>query len=62
LDITGLPVVDSQVAQGFLMTARSARLLGADVMLVGIRPEVAQTSIGLGIEPEDVRTLAHVAA
>ena len=47
-DITGVPIVDSQVAHGFLATMRSARLLGAEVMLVGIRPEVAQTLVGLG--------------
>lgn len=56
LDITGVPVVDSQVAQGILQTMRSARLLGAEVVLVGIRPEVAQTMVGLGIELRDVRT------
>ena len=49
LDITGVPIVDSHVAQGLLMTVRSARLLGAEVTLVGIRPEVAQTIVGLGI-------------
>jgi rsbT co-antagonist protein RsbR len=49
LDITGVPIVDSHVAQGLLMTLRSARLLGAEETLVGIRPEVAQTIVGLGI-------------
>ena len=56
LDITGVPVVDSQVAQGLLQTMRSARLLGAEAVLVGIRPEVAQTMVGLGIDLGDVRT------
>jgi rsbT co-antagonist protein RsbR len=56
LDITGVPVVDSEVAQGLLMTVRAARLLGAQVRLVGIRPEVAQTIVGLGIDLKDVNT------
>lgn len=60
LDITGVPVVDSQVAQGLLMTVRSARLLGATAVLVGIRPEVAQTIVGLGIDLRDVRTYSDL--
>jgi rsbT co-antagonist protein RsbR len=60
LDITGVPIVDSQVAQGFLMTVRSARLLGAEVMLVGIRPEVAQALVGLGIELGEVHTFSDL--
>jgi anti-anti-sigma regulatory factor len=60
LDITGVPIVDSQVAQGLLMTVRAARLLGADVALVGIRPEVAQSIVGLGIELRDVRTFSDL--
>jgi anti-anti-sigma regulatory factor len=60
LDITGVPIVDSQVAQGLLMTVRAARLLGADVALVGIRPEVAQSIVGLGIELRDVHTFSDL--
>jgi rsbT co-antagonist protein RsbR len=60
LDITGVPIVDTQVAQGFLITVRSARLLGAEVMLVGIRPEVAQTIVGLGIDLRDVHTFSDL--
>jgi anti-anti-sigma regulatory factor len=60
LDITGVPVVDSQVAQGLLMTVRSARLLGSEVTLVGIRPEVAQTIVGLGIDLRDVSTFSDL--
>lgn len=56
LDITGVPLVDTQVAQGFLATVRSAGLLGAQVALVGIRPEVAQTMVSLGIDLHDVAT------
>jgi rsbT co-antagonist protein RsbR len=60
LDITGVPIVDNHVAQGLLTTVRSARLLGAQVVLVGIRPEVAQTLVGLGIELSDVRTFSDL--
>jgi rsbT co-antagonist protein RsbR len=60
LDITGVPVVDSQVAQGLLMTVRSARLIGARVVLVGIRPEVAQTIVSLGIDLSDIRTFSDL--
>jgi rsbT co-antagonist protein RsbR len=54
LDITGVPIVDTQVAQGLLMTVRAARLLGTEVALVGVRPEVAQSIVGLGLELHDV--------
>jgi anti-anti-sigma regulatory factor len=60
LDITGVPIVDTQVAQGLLMTVRSARLLGADVTLVGIRPEVAQTIVGIGIDLRDIDTFSDL--
>ncbi len=49
LDITGVPIVDTQVAQALVRTASASRLMGAETILVGIRPEVAQTLIGLGI-------------
>jgi anti-anti-sigma factor len=55
LDITGVPVVDTHVAQTLLQVAQAARLLGARPLLVGIRPEVAQTMVALGV---DVGTLA----
>jgi rsbT co-antagonist protein RsbR len=67
LDITGVPVVDSQVAQGLVMVVQAARLLGTEVVLVGIRPEVAQTVVGLGLQFNDIPTqstlqsgIAHV--
>jgi rsbT co-antagonist protein RsbR len=50
LDITGVPLVDSYVAQGLLRTLTAARLLGAEVVLVGVRPEVAQAIVGLGLD------------
>jgi anti-anti-sigma regulatory factor len=48
-DITGVPVVDTQVAQTLIRTADATQLLGAGVLLVGIRPEVAQTMVALNI-------------
>jgi rsbT co-antagonist protein RsbR len=60
LDITGVPIVGTQVAQGLLMTVRAARLLGTEVALVGIRPEVAQSIVGLGLELCDVRTFSDL--
>ncbi len=56
LDITGVPVVDTAVAQGLLGIVGAARLLGSDVILVGIRPEVAQAIVGLGIELDGIIT------
>ncbi|NTU79636.1 MAG: STAS domain-containing protein [Chloroflexales bacterium] len=50
LDITGVPVVDTHVAQSLMRTVSAARLLGAEVALVGVRPEVAQAIVGLGID------------
>lgn len=50
LDITGVPVVDTQVANVFIQAAQAVALLGAQVVLTGIRPEVAQTIIGLGVD------------
>jgi rsbT co-antagonist protein RsbR len=56
LDVTGIPVIDTQVAQVLLKAAQSARLLGTQVMLTGIRPEVAQTLVGLGVELRSIVT------
>jgi rsbT co-antagonist protein RsbR len=60
LDITGVPIVDSQVAQGLIMVVQSARLLGTGVLLVGIRPEVAQTIVGLGLSLEGLQTYSDL--
>ncbi len=56
LDITGVPVVDSQVAQGLFTVVQAARLLGAEVVLIGIRPEVAQAIVGLSIDLSKIVT------
>jgi rsbT co-antagonist protein RsbR len=56
LDITGVPIVDTAVAQGLIQVVQAARLLGSEVVLVGIRPEVAQAVVGLGIHLSDIVT------
>ena len=60
LDITGVPVVDTQVANTLLRSAQAVRLLGAEVLLTGIRPEVAQTIVGLGLDLSHIRALASL--
>lgn len=60
LDITGVPLVDSQVALGLLTVVRSAKLLGTEVMLVGIRPEVAQSIVGLGVYLGELYTASNL--
>lgn len=50
IDITGVPVVDTGVANHLLQAARAARLLGSRIILTGISPEIAQTIVGLGID------------
>jgi anti-anti-sigma factor len=56
LDITGVPLVDTQVANVLVQAAQAVRLLGAQVILTGIRPEVAQTLVGLGVNLSGVIT------
>lgn len=58
IDITGVPVIDTQVAKGLLHVVEAARLMGTKVMLVGIRPEVAQTIVTLGIDLRVIRTFS----
>ncbi|MBV9787213.1 MAG: STAS domain-containing protein, partial [Chloroflexi bacterium] len=62
IDITGVPLVDTSVAQHLLQTAQAARLLGASVILVGISPEIAQTIVQLGIDLGDISTLPDLQA
>jgi anti-anti-sigma factor len=59
-DITGVPLVDTQVAQVLLQTAAAVRLLGAQPLLVGIRPEVAQTIISLGLDFAAIATYPNL--
>jgi rsbT co-antagonist protein RsbR len=50
IDITGVPTVDTLVAQHLLKTISAARLMGADCVISGIRPQIAQTMVHLGVE------------
>lgn len=61
IDITGVPAVDTQVAQHLLKTVVAARLMGAECTISGIRPQIAQTIVALGIEFGDIRTKATLA-
>ena len=61
LDITGVPTVDTLVAQHLLKTVAAARLMGADCIISGIRPQIAQTIVHLGIDLESVTTKATLA-
>ena len=61
IDITGVPTVDTLVAQHLLKTVAAARLMGADCMISGIRPQIAQTIIHLGVDLTDVITKATLA-
>lgn len=61
IDITGVPTVDTLVAQHLLKTITAARLMGADCILSGIRPQIAQTIVHLGINLEEVTTKAKLA-
>jgi PAS domain S-box-containing protein len=56
LDITGVSIVDTQVANAFIRASQAVGLLGAQVVLTGIRPEVAQTLVGLGVELRGIIT------
>jgi rsbT co-antagonist protein RsbR len=61
IDITGVPTVDTLVAQHLLKTIAAARLMGAECILSGIRPQIAQTIVHLGVELGDVVTKATLA-
>jgi rsbT co-antagonist protein RsbR len=61
IDITGVPTVDTLVAQHLLKTVAAARLMGADCIISGIRPQIAQTIVHLGVDLGDVVTKSSVA-
>lgn len=61
IDITGVPTVDTLVAQHLLKTVAAARLMGADCIISGIRPQIAQTIIHLGVDLTNVMTKASLA-
>jgi rsbT co-antagonist protein RsbR len=61
IDITGVPTVDTLVAQHLLKTVAAARLMGADCIISGIRPQIAQTIVHLGVDLGAVLTKATMA-
>lgn len=61
IDITGVPAVDTQVAQHLLKTVSAARLMGATCVISGIRPQIAQTVVALGIDFGEIATKASLA-
>ncbi len=61
IDITGVPLVDTLVAQHLLKTVTAARLMGADCIISGIRPQIAQTIVHLGVDLAGVTTKATLA-
>lgn len=61
IDITGVPTVDTLVAQHLLKAVAAARLMGADCIVSGIRPQIAQTIVHLGVDLKDVVTKATLA-
>lgn len=61
IDITGVPTVDTLVAQHLIKTVAAARLMGAECIISGIRPQIAQTMVHLGIMLENVTTKATLA-
>ena len=60
IDITGVPTVDTLVAQHLLKTVAAARLMGADCIISGIRPQIAQTIVHLGVNLSEVTTKASL--
>jgi rsbT co-antagonist protein RsbR len=61
IDITGVPTVDTLVAQHLIKTVTAARLMGADCIISGIRPQIAQTIVHLGVDLAGVTTKASLA-
>lgn len=61
IDITGVPTVDTQVAQHLLKTVVAARMMGATCTISGVRPQIAQTLVALGVEFGDIPTKATLA-
>jgi DNA-binding LacI/PurR family transcriptional regulator/anti-anti-sigma regulatory factor len=61
IDVTGVPIVDTQVAGALIQMARMTSLLGARTMLVGVRPEIAQSIVGLGIDLTQIEAFPSLA-
>jgi rsbT co-antagonist protein RsbR len=62
LDITGVQVVDTQVANAFIHAAHAVKLLGARIMLTGIQPQIAQTLVHLGVDLSSIETQSSLQA
>jgi PAS domain S-box-containing protein len=62
VDITGVPTVDTQTAQHLIDTISAVRLLGAQVVLTGVRPAIAQTLVHLGVDLSDITTRSSLVA
>ena len=61
IDITGVPTVDTLVAQHLLKTVSAIRLMGAECLISGIRPQIAQTIVHLGIDLQGIASKASLA-
>ena len=61
IDITGVPTVDTLVAQHLLKTVTALRLMGAECIISGVRPQIAQTIVHLGVDLQGVVTKANLA-
>jgi len=61
IDITGVPTVDTLVAQHLLKTVAAIRLMGAECIISGIRPQIAQTIVHLGIDLQGIASKASLA-
>jgi rsbT co-antagonist protein RsbR len=61
VDITGVPTVDTLVAQHLLKTVTALRLMGAECIISGVRPQIAQTIVHLGVDLQGVTTKANLA-
>jgi rsbT co-antagonist protein RsbR len=61
IDITGVPTVDTLVAQHLLKTVTALRLMGADCIISGVRPQIAQTIVHLGVDLQGITTKANLA-
>lgn len=62
IDITGVPTIDTQTAQHLIETVKAVRYIGADVVLTGVRPAIAQTLVHLGVDLSSATTRASLAA
>jgi len=60
MDITGVPTIDSTVANNLVQTVESARLLGATVIVTGLAPEIAQTLVTIGVDLSKMNTVGDL--